>query len=255
VLDSARQDLYGDLVNSEAYRAGRLRKAEVIAHLCRGEIERSETIADLGAGTGIIKSALETMTGKSIIGFDIDASFIVENRRMVVGDVTRLPVPSDTFDFAIMNHLYEHVPDQASLFREAFRILAPGGKAYVSAGSRLAVMEPHYRLPFLSWLPKAGASSYLRWSGRGERYTGIRFLTYGPLTRLFLEAGFVIHDITELAIDELIERAWGRNWARVWRVPRSAPIFVRRRALAALSPQWFFLLEKPGAQPASRGDA
>jgi len=253
VLDSERQDRYGAHVNSEAYRASRRRKAEVIEHLCRAELADAERIGDLGAGTGIIKTTLEMLTFKSIIGFDIDGEFIAESARMVVGDVTRLPVPDGSFDFLILNHLYEHVPDQGGLFREAYRVLADGGKAYVSAGSRLAVMEPHYRLPFLSWLPNQTASLYLRWSGRGDRYTGIRFLTYGPLTELFQQAGFVIHDITERAIDDLIERLWGSAWAKAWAVPRSAPRSVRRAALAALSPQWFFVLEKPAKAPASQG--
>ena len=254
MLDSARRDRYGAYVNSEAYRTSRQRKAEVIACLCRDELTRSERIADLGAGTGIIKTILETVTLKSIVGFDIDASFIADAERMVVGDVTCLPVPDRSFDFLILNHLYEHVPDQAGLFREAYRVLVPGGRAYVSAGSRMAIMEPHYRLPFLSWLPNRSAGLYLRWSGRGERYSGIRFLTYGPLTDLFRRAGFLIHDITERAIDELIGRAWGRGWAKAWSVPRRAPESMRRAALAVLSPQWFFVLERPADGPAPQGE-
>ena len=50
--------------------------------------------------------------------------------------------------------------------------------------SKLAIMEPHYRLPFLSWLPNSAASLYLRMSRRGSEYAGIRFLTYGPLTEI-----------------------------------------------------------------------
>ena len=252
--DSERQDRYGAYVNSETYRASRRRKGEIIAHLCRDELADSVRIADLGAGTGIIKTTLEVLSSKHIIGFDIDDSFIADAERMVVGDVTCLPVPDSSFDFLVLNHLYEHVPDQAALFREAFRVLVPGGKAYVSAGNRLAVIEPHYRLPFLSWLPNRSASVYLRWSGRGETYTGIRFLTYRPLTQLFRRTGFLIEDITERAIDQLIDRAWGPNWARAWGVPRRAPAPIRKAALATLSPQWFFILEKPVDGPVSRGE-
>lgn len=184
--------------------------------------------------------------GKPLYGFEIDTSFVEVRDRMVAADVERLPLPDDSLDFVLMNHLYEHVSNPAELFREAFRVLTPGGGVYVSAGSRLALIEPHYRLPFLSWLPRPAASAYLRLSGRGHAYEGIRFMTYGPLYRLMSQAGFTVHDITEHAIDELLERTWGKPWTTVWERVGTLPVGIRSRLLRLASPQWFFLLEKPG---------
>ena len=109
----------------------------------------------------------------------------------------------------------------------------------------VAVIEPHYRLPFLSWLPIPVASAYLRLSGRGHAYEGIRFMTYGPLHRMMSQAGFAVHDITEQAIDELLERTWGQPWTYFWKRLGSLPARIRSRLLRLASPQWFFLLEKP----------
>ncbi|MEN8143995.1 MAG: class I SAM-dependent methyltransferase [Gemmatimonadota bacterium] len=238
-------DRYGQYVATQTYRDSRRRKAAVMAHLCREQLASAERVADLGAGTGIIRKELEVSAGKPILGFDIDKSFIVEKERMAVADVLELPVRSGDLDLVLLNHLYEHVGNQARLFEEAYRILRPGGWAYVTAGSRRAVMEPHYRLPFLSWLPAPAAAAYVRLSGRGEGYEDIKFLTYRPLVRLMRGAGFMIHDITERAIDDLIESAWGPIWARAWAPVRALPAEARRSALKALSPQWFFLLQKP----------
>ncbi len=240
-------DRYGQYVATQTYRDSRRRKAAVIAHLCREQLEAAERIADLGAGTGIIRKELEVSAGKPIHGFDIDKSFIVDKERMTVADVLELPLRSGDLDLVMLNHLYEHVGNQAGLFAEAYRVLRPGGWAYVTAGSRRAVMEPHYRLPFLSWLPAPAAAAYVRLSGRGDGYEDIKFLTYRPLVRLMRGAGFMIHDITERAIDDLIETTWGRTWAKAWAPVRALPAEARRSALKALAPQWFFLLEKPAA--------
>lgn len=247
------RDRYRAFTASEEYQRGRARKARVIAHLCAPYLTGSERAADLGAGTGLIRSILEKVCGNPIVGLEIDGDFIIERERMVRGDVLRMPFASESLDFAMLNHLYEHVPDAGQLFRETYRVLRPGGRAYVTAGSRLAIIEPHYRLPFLSWLPAGFAGSYLRATGRGTSYDDIRFLRYRPLIRLMRAAGFLVHDVTERAIDELIEVTWGGAWTEVWRLGRRLPGGVRRGLLRTGSPQWFFFLEKPGRPPDPAG--
>jgi ubiquinone/menaquinone biosynthesis C-methylase UbiE len=242
----ATADVYGELVSSEEYRQSREQKAEVIWHLVGSHLRRAGRCADLGAGTGIIRAVLEEKMGKPLYGFEIDTSFVEIREHMVAADVERLPVSDGALDLVLMNHLYEHVSDPSALFREAYRVLAPGGLAYVTAGSRLAVIEPHYRLPFLSWLPRPAASLYLRLSGRGSAYEGIRFMTYGPLSRMMREPGFTVQDITEQAIDELLERVRGKPWADAWKGLGALPAATRSRLLRLASPQWFFLLQKPG---------
>lgn len=243
----AGADRYRAFVGSEAYRRQRPQKARIIARICGDELAGARRVADLGAGTGIVKKELETITGKDWLGFDLDRSFIEVEERMAVADVTRLPVEDGALDFAVLNHLYEHVQDQPGLFRELHRVLAPGGGAYVSAGSRWAVMEPHYRLPFLSWLPRPLADAYLRLSGRGEAYRGIRFRGYGPLTRMMRDAGLAVEDRTLEALDDLLAETWGPGWARLWTAVRTLPERAVRAVLRVASPQWFFLVRRPAA--------
>ncbi len=251
-MDRAR-DRYERFTASDEYRASRRKKARVIAHVCAPYLTGDAVAVDLGAGTGIIRKALEEECGNPICGIEIDRAFIAEPARMACGDVLCLPIASESLDFAMLNHIYEHVPDPGLLFREAYRVLKPGGRVYVTAGSRLALMEPHYRLPFLSWLPARAADAYVRATGRAEGYEDIRFLTYGPLTRLMRAAGFVVHDITERTIDDLIGRTWGPRWAAAWGAARRVPAGARESMLRLGSPQWFFLLERP-TRPADEGE-
>ncbi len=245
----AGDDRYGRHVTSAGYRAERSSRADVILDLCEAQLGASGRIADLGAGTGIIRSIVSERVGRTVIGFELDTEFIVERACMVGADVLHLPVADSCLDFLLINHLYEHVENQSGLFAEAFRALTPGGSAYVTAGNRLALIEPHYRLPLLSWLPRSIASTYLRLSGRGTAYDDIYFLTYRRLVRIIREAGFEVEDITETAIDRLIAATWGVRWARLWAVIRLVPRPVRLWLLSLASPQWFFIIRRPDTVP------
>ncbi len=247
-------DRYATYVASGEYRTSRVTKARVIAHLCGDYLRAPARVADLGSGTGLVKRELELIAQNKMLGIELDRSFMEDSSRTLQADATRLPIRSGGLDFVLLNHVYEHVGDQVALFAEAYRVLARGGRAYVAAGSRLAIIEPHYRLPFLSWLPARTAGSYLRRSGRGTTYDGIHFLTYRPLRRRMRSAGFVVHDITERAIDELIDTTWGRGWGGLWRLLGMLPGKLRSSLLRSLSPQWFFLLEKPGGAPGREGN-
>lgn len=43
-------------------------------------------------------------------------------------DVTAIPFADATFDRIIINHVFEHVPDDRLAMRESFRVLKPGGR-------------------------------------------------------------------------------------------------------------------------------
>jgi SAM-dependent methyltransferase len=251
-LDSALEfhgegagDWYEARLRSADYLESRRRKARVIAALCRSELTAANRIADLGSGTGSIKNVLETTFSKPILGIELAEHVIVERKGMVRGDILHLPIADQALDFVIMNHVYEHVTDHGRLFAEAHRVLRPGGKAFVSAGNRYALMEPHYRLPFLSWLPRPAANAYLRSSGRGRRYENIKYLSYARLWQKMTSSGFRVRDVTRRAIDDLIASTWGTSWERTWKSFRTLPVSFVDRALRALSPQWFFMLERP----------
>ena len=237
-------DYYEKRLREEGYFAGRREKARIVAHLCADHLGRATTVADLGTGTGIVKRELEREFGKYIVGFELSGPTMKGSEGMVRADILHLPAADAAFDFVMLNHVYEHVPDPARLFEETFRILRPGGRAYVTAGNRFALVEPHYRLPLLSWMPAGAADVYLRLTGRGLRYRGIRFLTYRRLISVMAAPGFHVRDITRRAIDELVEASWGRVWARLWRPIRTLPGEVTDRVLRLASPQWFFLLER-----------
>ncbi len=48
--------------------------------------------------------------------------------------------------------------------KRIYNLLKPGGVCYFAAGNRynLNIFEPHYKLPFLSWLPKRNDNYYIK---------------------------------------------------------------------------------------------
>ncbi|MYA32768.1 MAG: class I SAM-dependent methyltransferase [Gemmatimonadales bacterium] len=241
--DSARRDYYEEFLASREYKESRTRKAAVLDRIVGERIRAAGVVGDLGSGTGLLKRELEKLSGQSIIGFELDPRVVIERGLTCVADGTRLPTADACFDFLIVNHLYEHVADPRELFAEVSRVLKPGGSAYVSAGSRWAFLEPHYRLPFLSWLPRGLADRYVRWTGRARSYRGIRFLGYRSLQRAMDVPELRRADMTEHAIRSVLNGGGGRKWRAVWRVLSILPGGLRRGILRC-GPQWFFLLTR-----------
>jgi hypothetical protein len=49
-------------------------------------------------------------------------------------------------------------------------VLSPTGLVYLGLANKYGVIEPHHRLPFLSWLPRSLADRYIRFVGKGSEY-------------------------------------------------------------------------------------
>jgi SAM-dependent methyltransferase len=234
-------------VSGPEYRASRARKAELVYAMCAEHLAEADRIVDLGAGTGLITRALEAMSGRPIVGFEIDRAFMQETARMAVADLEQLPVADGTIDFGIANHVYEHVGDLDRFFAEIRRALAPGGRVYLTAGNRFALIEPHYRIPTLSWWPRSVSDRLLRWSGRGDSYDDIRFTTRSRLLRTAARHGLVLEDVTDEALTTQLDRYDSAPGRLAGRATRLLPGRVRRRLLDFASPQWFFFLRHGGA--------
>jgi phosphatidylinositol alpha-1,6-mannosyltransferase len=150
---------------------------------------------EVGCGSGGIAHHFGTHPDLPI---EVDAVDVEDSRQVTDGyrftrvEGTALPFPDHAFDVVITNHVIEHVGDRAAQLdhlRELRRVLRPDGTGYLAVPNRWQVVEPHYKLAFLSWLPQQLRSPYLRLRNRGSHYD-CNPLTVAEAERLLREAGF-----------------------------------------------------------------
>jgi SAM-dependent methyltransferase len=186
--------------------ASRRRKADKIAGLVSSEHSLAGArILDVGTGSGVIAAQLAARAGQKaeVWGVDVrDSRIIKEGYRFALTEGTRLPCESDSFDVVISNHVVEHVgsrEQQLQHLREIARVLRPDGVGYLATPNRWTLVEPHFHLPLLSWLPAGLRTPYVRAARRGSVYD-CELLTRGRLEELIALAGLRATDRTVEAI-------------------------------------------------------
>lgn len=184
----------------------RRRKARKIRHILRGRVRfPGARILDVGTGSGMVAAALAEFVGDGeVVGIDVvDQRQINDGFTFVEGSGTRLPFRDHAFDLAISNHVLEHVGDRVAQMRhlhELRRVVKVDGWAYVAVPNRWTLIEPHFKLPLLSWLPPPLRSRYVRLTGRGDQYDCLP-LSRTDIQDIFEAVGAESEDMTLDAVD------------------------------------------------------
>lgn len=190
-------------------RSRRTKAAKIISvleHFLGREDLRGLEAVDIGCSTGFIAHEMY-LAGATVTGVDIDLPGLERARERFSADRlsfleysgTSLPLADSSADIVVYNHVYEHTVDPDVVMSEIRRILKPAGVVYLGLGNRFGVMEPHYRLPFLSWLPRRLADRYVRATHRGDQYYE-RFKTRRGLSRMC--AGLTVWEHTYSVLAE-----------------------------------------------------
>ncbi len=229
--------------------SARARKAEKILRILADQCPDLAhcRMLEIGCGAGHMTRRFASACREMVaVDIDIDALRVAarensaDNILYALMDSGRHALAPAGFEVIVCNHVYEHVPDAGMLVREIERLLAPGGVCFFGAGNRLSFMEPHYRLPLLSVLPKWAAHPYLR-AFRGVSHYYETHLSYWGLKGLvarFDRIDYTARVIAEpqrfAADDQLIQGSFKQRLAALvanhcyWACPTYLWVLKRR---------------------------
>ncbi len=183
-----------------------------------------ETVLDLGSGAGFDAFLAARAVGPSghVIGVDMTPEMIskarqnqagagFENVEFRLGEIECLPVADASVDVLLSNCVINLSPDKGRVFREAFRVLRPGGRLAIADIVALAPIPQEFRK---DW----------------ELYTGCvaGASQVNELRAMLTQAGFV--DI------RIVHQGGGREIVSQWFPGRSADEFVSSARIEAAKP-------------------
>lgn len=178
-------------------------------------------LLDIGCGLGHLEKIFYE-NGSTPIGIDVNFEYLKKARKnsnksdFVLYGGTKLPFKDGSFNTIICNDVFEHISYQDAnlVMQESNRVLEDKGKFYVSVMNRWEIMEPHWLIPFFTWLPRSLLNSCFpiwvriftkRKVKKGFKYTDYYFpYTKKMMKIIFQKFRFNFIDITDFYAKEKI---------------------------------------------------
>jgi ArsR family transcriptional regulator len=102
----------------------------------------SMSVADVGTGTGFVAAGVAPRV-RGVVALDNSPSMLdmarknldalgIGNVELLLGEITALPLSSDSVDAAFANMVLHHAEDPKSMLREMARVVKPGGAVVIT---------------------------------------------------------------------------------------------------------------------------
>lgn len=126
------------LAPADEFHTGGLVSTRELANLAA--LAPGTSVIDLGCGVGGPSRILATEFGCTVTGLDLTAEFVRTaevltdrcglsgNPTFVHGNALDLPFPAASFDVAWTQHVVMNIADRDTFYREAARVIRPGGR-------------------------------------------------------------------------------------------------------------------------------
>lgn len=188
-------------------------------------LQPGETLLDLGSGGGFdcFLAAQQVGPEGHVIGVDMTPEMVHQARANAqrggygnvefrLGEIEHLPVADGTVDVIISNCVINLSPDKPAVYREAFRVLRPGGRIAISDVVRSAETP----------LPEAMRTSMELLSGCVAGAASV-----GEVERMLREAGFA---------DRVTTKPESREYIATWAPGSGIEDYVVSAMIEAVKP-------------------
>jgi arsenite methyltransferase len=128
------------------------------------DLKKGEIVLDLGSGAGIDVFLAANKVGENgyVIGVDMTEEMIQRAEKIAkengyrnvefrLGEIENLPVNDHTIDVIISNCVINLSPDKLQTFKEAYRVLKPGGRLMVSDLVTEGILPDDIKKSFDAW--------------------------------------------------------------------------------------------------------
>lgn len=172
---------FGDLITDDIER---VRYRTLLASLQPYDsLFQGKRVLDFGASYGLSMAALSSLGASEAVGVEPDLARVARGVELLssldlasrsklihLPDTNALPFAEASFDFVLVNAVFEHIPQPRDRYiAEVWRCVAIGGYLFVNeTPNKYFPIDRHTTggLWWIPWLPKGFARRYAIWRGR-----------------------------------------------------------------------------------------
>lgn len=184
---------------------------------------RQRKVLDIGAGRGNFLLFLKK-EGVDAHGVELNHAYIEQALSAAAkqqididlrqGAAEDLPYDDNEFGFVNLSEVIEHVNEPEKVLTEVHRVLKDDGFVYISMPSRFSVIDPHYHLWFINWIPRRFSNLFATFFGKGQRNVKnagaqtleeMHYFTPSQVSKIMSKTGFSYIDIREKKIKAFLE--------------------------------------------------